>query len=342
MTGNIHLLDPCSSDEWMAFISAHPHADIFHHPAWMRVLRATYGFRFFAVCLNDGTGIRAGMPFADVRSCLTGNRWVSLPFSDHCRPLLPADDPSAAEALMGYLHRSRGVATPTIAIHWGVETGPQGFRRDDFVSHTLRLDRDEASILKSNHHRRAVLYAQRNSVTVRECTTWTEYETFYRLQVRTRRRHGVPVQPKALYRGLWDLVVTAGLGFVLVAYKDGIPLAGALFMSFNSSLCYKYGASDARYRSLQGGSAVMWTAIQKAIAAGIRSFDFGRSERTDEGLCRFKRHWGATERPLPYTIMTKTAARFGASKLSPVVARLIQRSPEFVCTLTGQLYRHFA
>src|SRR3954454_24215984 len=62
-------------------------AIIFHEPAWMALLHREYGFAFQAVCVVDGADVLAGLPLARVRSRLTGDRLVALPFSDCCAPL---------------------------------------------------------------------------------------------------------------------------------------------------------------------------------------------------------------------------------------------------------------
>src|SRR3989442_15393329 len=62
-------------------------------------LRATYGFAptVFTTCPPDAP-LTNGIAFCRVRSWLTGSRLVSLPFSDHCEPLV--DDAAALKTLL--------------------------------------------------------------------------------------------------------------------------------------------------------------------------------------------------------------------------------------------------
>lgn len=346
MTNDIHIIDPCSSKEWMRFIESHPDAGIFHHPAWMKMLRDIYRYRVFAVCLTQGNEIRAGIPFADVQSFITGKRWISLPFSDHCKPLLPENDPHAVDILMGYLKNKQMSETPKIEIRWDVESTLQTFHERDFVHHTLKLDKDEAALFTSfdkQRIQRSVKIADKEGVTVRECKTFDEFEVFYRLQVLTRRRLGVPAQPKNFFKGVWEYLLTQGLGFALIAFKDTTPLAGGVFFKFNNTVIYKYSASDMTYKLLQPNHAFLWKGIQRALTEGCTTFDFGRSEKNNEGLRGFKRGWSATEQELAYTVLADRPLKSGPSKLDTVIAPVIRHSPEFVCTLSGELlYRHFA
>lgn len=52
-----------------------------------------------------------------------------------------------------------------------------------------------------------------------------------------------------------------------------------------------------------------WEAIQRAIARGLRRFDFGRSQWGSPTF-RFKEQWGAQPVPLHYQYVLGTAKRF--------------------------------
>ncbi|MBX2991945.1 MAG: peptidoglycan bridge formation glycyltransferase FemA/FemB family protein [Bacteroidetes bacterium] len=346
MSGNISILDPCTSDEWLTFINTHPDAGIFHHPAWMNMLRDNYGYRVFAVCLKDGQTLAAGIPFADVRSVITGRRWVSLPFSDHCQPLLPRGNPEAIDTLLGYLKRQQGKEIPKIEIRWGAGHTDSVFQQDGFVVHSLELaDRDDDMLFKSFNQQaqRSIRKAEKAGVTVKECTTFGEFELFYRLLVLTRKRLGVPAQPKAFFKGVWDHIIGGGLGFALIAFDETTPIGGGVFFMFNRTMFYKYGASDLSHKALQPNYAFMWNAIKRARAEGCTKFDFGRSDKNNEGLRRFKSGWSSEETNLAYTILADKPPRNGPSRIDAIAGAVIRNSPAFVCRVTGELlYKHFA
>ena len=123
---------------------------------------------------------------------------------------------------------------------------------------------------------------------------------FYRLHVRTRRRHGLPPQPFSFFRNIHRHVIKPGLGFVALAHSASRPIAGAVFFSLGRNAIYKFGASDERYQDSRPNNLVIWHAIQKLAAARAETLHLGRTSLRNEGLRRFKLGWGTIERPLEY------------------------------------------
>ena len=346
MTKEVEIIDPCVSDEWVSFINTHPDAGVFHHPSWLRMLRDVYGYRMFAVCTKNGNKITAGIPFADVRSSILGKRWVSLPFSDHCQPLLPAADPECTKALMAFLKGKQGVETPKIEVRWNLGHSENLFYEEAFVTHLLDLEKDP-TVVRSKFHKqsllRSLVKAEKEGVVVHEGTTREDLLKFYNLQVMTRKRLGVPAQPRYFFEGVWKYIIEPGLGYILIAYKDGQAIGGGVYFKFGKTVYYKYGASDFEYRQYRPSHACMWEAIRRSCVGGYQVFDFGRSDKNNEGLRRFKKEWGSREMPLGYSTIANAQPKAGSSRFSDFVGVVIRNSPDFVCKLSGELlYKHFA
>jgi CelD/BcsL family acetyltransferase involved in cellulose biosynthesis len=346
MSDMITFLDPCSSDEWTQFIAAHPAATVFHHPAWMRVIRETYGYPMFAACLKREGRICSGIPFAEVRSALTGHRLVSLPFSDHCVPLVRENDPSLVEKLISFTRAHRSETGARVDLHAELRGMSASHLQRNHVLHTLDIRNEPCELFASFDRRttqRSIRIAQKKNVVVRECHTKAEFEPFYGLHLKTRKRLGVPVQPKALFDNIWELMLKRGLGFALIAFHGETPLGGGVFFRFNNTVVFKYSASDMKYKAFQPSHAFIWAAIQIARERGCATFDFGRTDRSHEQLRRFKNSWNATEQDLNYTIIADRRRSERLPKLQTALGHVIRHSPEFVCRLSGEvLYKHFA
>ena len=85
------IIDPLTTVNYDEMLLSTPGASFFHTSAWARVLVESYRYKpvYFAQISNDR--ISTLVPMMDVRSVLTGKRGVSLPFTDYCEPITPAN-----------------------------------------------------------------------------------------------------------------------------------------------------------------------------------------------------------------------------------------------------------
>jgi hypothetical protein len=71
----MQTIDPLRDERWIAFLSRHPSASVFHTPGWMAALQRTYGFRPLAVTTSTSAeDLADGIAFCEVKSWLTGRR----------------------------------------------------------------------------------------------------------------------------------------------------------------------------------------------------------------------------------------------------------------------------
>lgn len=97
MIGNFAQIDPLLDPRWARFVQNHPHGSAFHSTAWLEALRRTYGCQPAAVTTSDSNGhLVNALVFCRVYSWITGRRIVSLPFSDHCAPLVEDEESLAS------------------------------------------------------------------------------------------------------------------------------------------------------------------------------------------------------------------------------------------------------
>ena len=86
-------LDPLHDPRWGALVDSHPRASVFHSTSWLRALQTVYGYEPVVVTTcPPGARLTNGVVFCRIKSWLTGRRVVSLPFSDHCEPLVDTAD----------------------------------------------------------------------------------------------------------------------------------------------------------------------------------------------------------------------------------------------------------
>jgi len=279
---------------------------VFHMSGWLKALRRSYGYQPLAFTTSPPRAeLKDAIVFCCVDSWFTGKRLVSIPFADHCSPLV-----NGAEnlyELLDCISRTHGVHGRYVEIR-PLSDGDIRFRentcfreQEQFRIHSLDLRPDLNAILKSFHKdsvQRRILHAERIGLLYEEGSAPSLLHKFYHLLVRTSQRHGVPPKSIKWYQDL--LSAFKERGRIRVASKLDVPIAAILTLSHNGTVTYKYGGSDKRYHNLAGMPFLLWRAIVESKGSGAHTFDMGRSDLDNPGLINFKSKWGTVDSPLTY------------------------------------------
>ena len=283
----MYTVDPLKDPRWPTFLSRHSRSSVFHTKAWLEALHRTYQYEPVALTTSPpGTDLHNGLVLCRVQSWLTGSRLVSLPFSDHCDPLL--DNSEDAAAILSVLQRDLSLhhlryveIRPKVALG---ASAPQFRSTRAYCLHQLDLRPDINTLFRNLHKdstQRKIKRAQRESVTCEAGRSDSLLANFCQLLLLTRRRHKVPPQPVQWFRNLIDCFGEA-LN-ISVAFKDGRPLAAILTIRCKDTLVFKYGCSDTHYNTLGGMHLLLWNSMEEAKHAGIDTFDLGRSDCDNAG-----------------------------------------------------------
>lgn len=340
----LRQIDPIRDPRWSDLVERSPLSSVFHTAAWLSALQQTYGYE--PVAFTDaaaGERLTNALAFCRVTSSATGNRYVSLPFSDHCEPLV--EDPRRLTAMLRSLRTLGNLEDCYIDIK-PIRTlaAPGGYEAtQQFQWHRIDLRPDLDSIFRNFHHshtRRAVRKAKRVGVSIDAGVSDDRIRDFYALHRVTRRRHHAPVQPLNWFRNL-----AAAFGERMQIYQawyERRPVASILTLQHKQTLVYKYGCSDTSFKKYGATPALFWRAIVDAKSAGCVEVDLGRSDVDHYGLIAFKEHLGGRVEPLTYYRHTGTARGFSVPRWMAVLQRALALAPESVQFRAGnRLYRHF-
>lgn len=344
-TGSVEWVDPLTDQRWADFIDIHSRACVFHSVGWIECLKQTYGYEPTVVAVAGPDGrLRSGIPFCRVSSPFTGRRLVSLPFSDHCDPLVGSDeDLTRLIDAVGDAQRHGGdryIEYRPTCEGSGDSSSPAGVA---YCLHRLNLSVGETALLRGfhrNHVVRKIRRSERERLAYAEGTSPQLLEEFYALLIQTRRRHGMPPQPKRWFRNILEYL--PDVAKVRVAYAGRRPIAAILTLADAHAMTFKYGASDARFHPLGGVQMLLWRAMQDALGRGCLAFDFGRSEIDNAGLIAFKEHWGATGKPLNYRYYPARASGRNLYRAGRRLARTFAPlAPDWLLTSIGRaVYPH--
>lgn len=331
---------------WSEFLARHRSASVFHDRGWLEALMRTYGFEPYVLTSSPfEQPLEDGIVVCRVTSWVTGARLVSLPFSDHCEPLLRECDD--AEEFVNWMHDACDLQ------QWRyVELRPLSTpcRRENTLRpsssywfHELDLEPGLDEIfrrLHKNSFQRKILRAEREGLTYEAGRAERIVNEFYRLLLNTRRRHRLLPQPRAWFDNLVECM--GDKLQIRLARKNGVAIAAMLTLQHGSSLVYKYGCSNEKFHNLGGMPFLFWRLIGESKAAGIEKIDLGRTDLNNEGLVAFKDRLGAGKRLLTYYRDTRTP-RAGVATLSDsrALRHFFAFLPEAVSSLAGRiLYRH--
>lgn len=343
--GRLFEIDPLTDQRWARLIDEHPDASIFHTRSWLSALRQAYGYRPLVLTSSPpDVPLSGGIVFCEIRSWLTGRRLVSLPFADHCEPLLA----EASDANLPLLQLQREVesrhykSVEIRPISWQPPDGTAFREGSQFVLHRVDLRPPIETVYRGfdkNSIQRKIRRAEREQLEYEEGASDELLEKFYRLLTITRRRHGLPPQPARWFRAL-----SGAFGSQLkirVVSKDGVAVASILTIAHSRTMVYKYGCSDHAASPMGGTPMLMWRAIQDAKEHGQEVFDMGRSDLDNPGLITFKEHFGATPVPLRYWTYPPSPPRVKSPGSSRLSQKLIAMAPDSVLQMVGRLlYPH--
>ncbi|MFH0809961.1 MAG: GNAT family N-acetyltransferase [Pseudomonadota bacterium] len=342
------LLEVGPEDQlWRELLDHAPQATVFHRPEWARVLQSTYGLRprYFVLSRKNRRPL-AGIPFFETRGLLR-RRLISLPFSDVAGPLLVS--PHYLEPLVGaVVETAAAEGIGRLDIRGNCPEAPPAFgRSDDFCTFFLDLTADLPTLrgrLQKSTIQRSLRIGEKGPLRVRVGNIEADMAAFHRLNLLTRRVHGVPPQPYRFFRQMWAIMHSAGAMTLLLAELSGQPVAGMVLFHSGNTAYYKYGASDPRYLRLRCNHLLMWRAMEWSKERGCSTLDLGRTYLGNEGLMRYKRSWGARQTPLTYWQYPPSKGQgllAEGTRAYRLLTRCWRRLPLWATELGGTLYKHF-
>lgn len=274
----------------------HPLGSLFSSPPWVEALTRTYGFDISASASTRRGVVKDAILFSRV-SDLRGDRIVCLPFSDYCDPFV--EDGEIWEELIEPILGFRMPVSLRCLRNEVAVTDRRFTRVGQALWHCVDLTRPEDDLWAglSGSARQNIRKAGRNGVTVREGDSLEDVRLFHRMHRHLRKeKYRLLAQPVAFFDNLHALFSPSRRLTVLLAEKDGVPLAGIFFIEWNGTLYYKFNAS--LDPALCPNDLLAWEGIRLGRRRGLARLDFGLSDIAQPGLVRYKRKYATEERTI--------------------------------------------
>lgn len=347
----VKIINPSKDKRWGEFVKNHPEGTVFHLSNWAEVMIKTYNFKPYYFVFEDESGnIKGGLPFFLVDNGIYGKKLISVPFTDCVNPLISSEK-DYQEFFEKILELYKTEKCKYIEIRGKIENkNVSGLKREEYFKNFI-LDlheKTESDIWDSLHDsvKRGIKKAQKYELKTVISHNLSAVNIFYNMNVITRKKQGVFPQPYKFFFNLWQYIIQRKMGFAMLAILDDTPISSAIFLYYNGTIFYKYGASYTEYLNYRPNNLIFWEAIKWAKEHNYKYLDLGRTSPDNEGLMKFKRHWGAEEVDLPYYYYPEVKGVSSVKQSSlkyKITTSILRRTPTRILVATSnKFYKYFA
>ncbi|MCW4018314.1 MAG: GNAT family N-acetyltransferase [Candidatus Bathyarchaeota archaeon] len=279
--------------EWEEFMETCPNATFYHTPQWRQVLEHTFTRPLYLAVRNKNGKLVAVCPGFILESGIV-KMYHSTPFSDYSGPVIANDCyASAAQALLSHLQNycvREGIAYAKTCLMendskriWQYAT-----KYVDPNVGVVEIDLNECSSafiwnsVFSARMRRDLRQVEKKGFQVRQATTKSDFNAFYRLYALNMQSIGGAPFPYAFMENMWRLLYPVNMRIWLIGKEK--PVAGPAVFKYGRGT---YGAYVGLDRAGSGRFAVvpylMYHELKKAEEEGYKLVSLGSTPRDPNG-----------------------------------------------------------
>jgi len=302
------------SRKYEKFASTHDQGLLYYSVKYRDFLRSFLEAEDYYLLLEDDGETVGILPLFLKRNNTYGNILNSLPFfGSHGGPLVsvgPEGEVKLLEALRDLEYSFNCVSSTIISGPFGCREGLYQATlcptlRDFRIGQMLELPNDSSddTLFYRYYHeslRRNIRKALKSGVRCKRTEAINELHYLHSIHQANMKDIGGLAKPEEAFNTI-PKIFDAGRDYLLyLAEKDGKRIAGLLVFLFNSVAEYFVPAMEREYRSVQPLSLLIHTAIKDCIQMGYRFFNFGGTWQSQTGVYKFKKKWGAKDKPYYY------------------------------------------
>ena len=283
---------------WAAYVTRHPYGTLFHHPDWSTSVRDAFGHHPLHLLAVQGTRVSGVLPLFEIHGVLSGKLLVSVPYATQGGVL--GDDDRVRQALADEAMRlteRRGACCLELRSHRGGIAGMSADERyANFARQLPRRVEDLATFLPRKARAATRQAQQRENLCVRHDNALLPL--VWQLYARSMRRLASINYPIRFFNNLTERLQRRV--WVSVVWRKQRPIAGLLSFVFGDTVTPYFIGVDERVCATGATNLLYFAVMERAVRAGLRNFDFGRSRKDNAGSYRFKKNQGFEPRTLGY------------------------------------------
>lgn len=294
---SVRMLKEGEESLWDDYVARNNAGSIYHLSAWRYLIERLFRHEsHYVYAADEGDRVTGVLPLVRLRSLLFGDYLVSMPYFNYGGAI--ADSPRIEQLLM---ERAARIAADAGCSHiefrdtvarpasWPVRT--------DKVGMELILPSDVNDLWSSlgSKLRSQIKRPQREAGIEVVHGGHDLLGEFYQVFARNMRDLGTPVYAVAMFREI--LQTFPKTASIVVVRFNNRPAAAAFLIGYKDRIEIPWAASVKELNRFGFNMLLYWEVLKKAVEQRYAIFDFGRSTR-DGGTYKFKKQWGAQERPL--------------------------------------------
>lgn len=337
---------------WDEYVLNHPNSNVYQLYNWKRVIFDTYGHEaHYIMAVSNNSEIMGILPLVKINAYGLVKKFTSIPFFDLGGVL--ASDKKTEELLIRHAFEvAKKEKISSISLRQqerliseeSIKNSdyPHLFVKKDKVRLILELGKSSEELFSSfksklrSQIRKPIKEGLKVKIGGLELV-----DDFYRVFIKNMRFLGSPVHSK-------NIIINSASNFpqcakIFIVYKDKLPVASSFVVSFKNILYNPWASSLREYSRLSPNMLLYWEMLKYACEQGFTYFDFGRST-PGEGTYRFKKQWGAKERPIYWYIWSKRSISKKSSNnlyLKKILVKLWSKIPLRLTTILGPKLRQY-
>lgn len=298
---------------WDNYLSGHPQSNVYQKYFWGESIKRAYGHDIYNLMAVDSAQKVVGvLPLVHIKHFLFGNKLFSMPFADLGGLL--ADSIEIEQLLIDeamHIAEKRGIITVELRqsepTDESVVVSHGNYHCTSAAANKLRMllplpeSADELMASFKAKLRSQIRRPLKDGLLVRSGSLEL-LDDFYSVFAVNMRDLASPVHAKAFIRNIVEN--SSGAAKLFVVYKEQRPLACSLTLSGGNVLSNPWASSLRQFSRMSPNMLLYWAMLEYACEKGCRFFDFGRST-PGEGTYKFKKQWGAIEKPLNWRNYSK-------------------------------------
>ncbi|MCB2189914.1 MAG: GNAT family N-acetyltransferase [Deltaproteobacteria bacterium] len=318
---------------WQDFIRRHK--CLAHDLRWREVLQTAYGLQPYYLAMQDGGELAGALPLVRVPGIFTPAQLISLPLLNYAG--VAAVSPVIEAALeQAAVRMARRVKAGSVVLR-NRATQPADPKNpgQGYFQMIKRLPADEHALWDGlrSEKRTATRKARRAGVKiVRDRNLLPVFIKLYQVAM---HEFGTPPHSARWFKSI--LQAFGGDAEIMVAFRQGTPLAAKLLLMWGDACYNLWHVSLAESKKYSPNNAIYWEAMRLALERGKTEFNFGRSIKGG-GTYTFKKHYGALPYPLRYERLSIDGSRQILAPMgSGTAARVWRKIPLALANALGPI-----